>query len=99
MKIPTAFQDGAYEYKNYAVTFNNLHNQESEILVKWKIVGDSTSLEGNWKAKMEELKSEGWEVSRAVPGKWDSIKDFTLIYELKKLKVKDLTKAQEKSKR
>ena len=78
------FSDGAYEYKNYAVTFENLNNRGFESLAKWKVVGDSISTEGNWKTKMDELKSEGWEVSRAVPEEWGSIKNFTIIYELQK---------------
>ena len=96
---PAAFQDGAYEYKNYAVTFENLYDyQEFEYLANWKVVGDSISKRGDWKTKMDELKLEGWEVSRAVPGEWNTTANFTIIYELQRLKKQDLNKPQKERK-
>ena len=93
------FSDGAYDYNNYIVTFENHHNQEFESLAKWKVVGDSISTEGNWKTKMDELKLEGWEVSRAIPGEWNSTKNFTIIYELQKPIEKKINKPQKERKR
>ena len=93
------FSDGAYEYKNYAVTFENLYDHQGfESLAKWKVVGDSIFTEGNWKTKMDKLKLVGWEVSRAIPGEWNSTNNFTIIYELQKPKKQDLNKPQQERK-
>ena len=74
-----------YDYKNYIVIFENFNSKDEQSIATWKVADDSISTHGNWFTQLAKLKSEGWEVSRAMPGKWKGTKEVTIVYHLEKL--------------
>ena len=74
-----------YDYKNYVVTFENYGSKDEQSIATWKVEDDTTSTKGHWFSHLAKLKAEGWEVSRAMPGKWKGTEEVTMVYYLEKL--------------
>ena len=85
-ELSEKYKNEKYDYKNYVVTFENLNTEHDKSTAIWKVEGDTISTKGNWFSHLVKLKSEGWEVSRAMPGEWKGIEKVTMIYYLEKLK-------------
>ena len=74
-----------YVYKNYVVTFENYGSKDEQSIATWKVEDDTTLTKGHWFSHLVKLKAEGWEVSRAMPGKWKGTEEVTMVYYLEKL--------------
>ncbi len=84
------YDNQQYEYKNYVVTFENYGDKETQNIATWKFEDDTLITNGNWFEYLVKLKTKGWKVSRAMPGKWKGSKEITMVYYLEKLKEKGL---------
>jgi len=84
-ELSEKYKNEKYDYKNYVVTFENYANKEKQNIATWKVENDTASTKGNWFSHLVKLKVEGWEVSRAMPGKWKGTKEVTMVYYLEKL--------------
>ena len=83
------YNNEKYEYMNYVVTFENYGEKEKQNIATWKVENDTLTTKGNWFEHLVKLKTKGWEVSRAMPGKWKGSKEITMVYYLEKLKEKE----------
>ena len=79
------YKNEKYDYKNYVVTFENFNSKDEQSIATWKVEDDTTSTKGHWFSHLVKLKAEGWEVSRAMPGKWKGTEEVTMVYYLEKL--------------
>ena len=86
-ELNVKYKNEKYDYKNYVVTFENYGSKDEQSIATWKVEDDSISTHRNWFTQLAKLKSEGWEVSRAMPGKWKGTKEVTIVYHLEKLRV------------
>ena len=84
------YNNQQYEYKNYVVIFENYGDKEKQNIATWKVENDTLTTKGNWFEHLVKLKTKGWEVSRAMPGKWKGSKEITMVYYLEKMKEKEL---------
>ena len=82
------YNNQEYEYKNFVVTFENYGEKEKQNIATWKVENDTLTTKGDWIKYLDKLNKEGWEVSRAMPGKWKSAKEVTMVYYLEKIKKK-----------
>ena len=84
-ELSEKYKNEKYDYKNYVVTFENFNSKDKQSIATWKVEDDTTSTKGNWFSHLVKLKAEGWEVSRAMPGKWKGTEEVTMVYYLEKL--------------
>ena len=76
-----------YEYKNYIVTFQNFGDTDkNQGIAIWSLENDTLTTAGNWFEHLVELKTKGWQVSRAMPSNWTGTKEVTMVYYLEKNK-------------